>query len=331
MTRLLFALLLLPVLSGCSELAEHGPVSAKVLQQMEASSLTKSQFLQRIPRTRLLPAQPVTLPFRMIAGVPVMEVKLSGRRVVPMMVDTGATRTMIHAGMAAAHDVPVMRAQDATVELRGVVGREQGRIGLLDPLVLGGWSLNGYPCLVRTYENRVLNRRGTASFPDSFLGFDVALQHCTFLTLDYRSKQVTFGFGSHFRGGLGPRATRAPFQIKQGVPFITLKSGGKSWEAIVDTGSFNGIEISEPVALHLGVQDQGEKVRGLYLMAVGGTVTSSQANLRTVKLPDLTLLGDRYQDISVDIAPGPSRVGSLFLKGHRVTFDFGRKLLWLEW
>lgn len=329
--RAFTALFLLLFLSGCTELADHGPSSPRTLSRMETQAVTKDVFLRRMRSDVPLPSTPLTLPFELVDGVPVIEAGLNGYGPVPMMLDTGASRTMVQASLVVAAKVPVMHASDATVELQGIVGREQGRIGLLDPLTLASWSLHGYPCLVRTYENRLTNRRGASRFPECLLGFDVALNRCSFLTLDYPSNEVIFGFQKRFSPQAGKRLASTPFRLKQGVPVITLRSGAVSWEAIVDTGSFNKIEISESLAGRLGVQDEGEQVKGMYLMAVGGTVTSHQANLRTVKLPDLTLVGDHYRDVRVDIAPGPPRVGSFFLKHYRVTFDMKRKLLHLEW
>lgn len=122
-----------------------------------------------------------------------------------------------------------------------------------------------------------------------------------------------------------------PFRLQHGVPFVTLKSGKVTWEAIVDTGSFNGVEISEDVAMRLGVHRSGTPVRGLHLLSIGGTVTSEQINLRTVRLPEVRFMGGRYTNAEVDISPGPPRVGSGFLKDYRVTFDFKKRSLWLEW
>lgn len=329
--RLTAALLAPFFLGACSQLADHGPISAGTLAQMEQQVLTKDQFCDRMERPSPPPAEAVTLPLRMVAGVPVLKALINGHGEEAMMLDTGASRSMIQANTAVKKRVPVLPAEDATVELQGVVGKEQSRIGLLDPLVLGNWALNGYPCLVRTYENRLHGMRGADSFPESLLGFDVAANRCSYLTVDYRGEQVTFGFRTAYEPILRHRAGSAPFRMDRGVPFITLQSGKEKWEAIVDTGSFNGLEISEEVAKRLGVQDQGEVVRGLYLMAVGGTVNSAQVNLRKVKLPAVAFLGETYRDAEVDIAPGMPRVGSYFLKDYRVTFDFKQKKLWLEW
>lgn len=298
---------------------------------MESQVVTKEQFLKRLKRPSPPPSRTVSLPLRMAAGVPVVKALINGHGAETMMFDTGASRSMIHAGTAVEKKIPVLRAEDATVELQGVVGKEQSRLGLLDPLILGTWALNGYPCLVRTYENRLHGMRGASSFPESLLGFDVASRNCSYLTVDYRAKQITFGFQQAFAPRAPSRSGSSTFKIEHGVPFITMQSGKEKWEAIVDTGSFNGIEISEEVAKRLGVQNDGEAVHGLYLMAVGGTVSSTQANMRMVKLKDISFLGDTYRDAEVDIAPGPPRVGSFFLKDYRVTFDFQRKKLWLEW
>jgi hypothetical protein len=115
------------------------------------------------------------------------------------------------------------------------------------------------------------------------------------------------------------------------VPFIDLKAKGVKWSCIIDTGSFNGIEIDEAIAKKLGVQDQGKIVEGLILVAVGGMVSSDKARLRTVTLPEITLLGESHKQAEVDISPGIPRVGSFYLKDYRVTFDFRQKRVWLEW
>jgi predicted aspartyl protease len=325
--RFILPLCLLPFLAGCTQVAGHRPVSAKIQARMEAMVLTREDFLAQVQSRRGTPTEPVTIPFQLKAGVPVIKVAINGGKEVPMMLDTGASRTMIHATTAVDQKVGILRATVATVEMQGVVGREKGRIGLLNSLRVGGWTLTGYPCLVRTFQNHTAN----TDFPKCLMGFDVALEHCSYLTLDYRNGNTTFGFGGPFRSPVGKRTAYSPFSIRHGVPFITLQAGGKSWEAIVDTGSFNGVEINEDTAKKLGVQDQGVAVKDLYLMAVGGTVSSGQVKMRTVRLPSLKFFGDIYREVAVDIAPGPPRVGSHFLKDYRVTFDLRRKRLWLEW
>jgi len=271
--------------------------------------------------------QEMTVPFRLVSGTPWIMAGVNGGAEVPMMLDTGAARLMIHADTAAAHRLTVVRAEEVQVTMLGVIGSEQGRVGLLSPLRIGGWRLEGWPCFIRTHENRL----GGLRFPSNILGFDLPLRTCSYLTLDYPRGQATFGFRQPYQPRKGGHRTCAPFKISEGVPFIKLRALGQSWDALVDTGSFNGIEISQTLAVRLGVQDQGEEVKGLYLMAVGGTVSSKDAGLRTLTLPEISLLGETYSQAQVDISPGPPRVGTFFLKDYRVTFDLRRRLLWLEW
>jgi hypothetical protein len=242
------------------------------------------------------------------------------------MLDTGAARLVMGARSAAKARVPTVKAGEVQATMIGVVGTEPGLVGMLGPLTIGTWQVPSWPCFVRTFES---HGQG-ASYPENILGFDLAARWCSFLTVDYRSRQSVFGFGLGYRPR-GPRISQAPFHLRDGVAFITLESGGVSWEAVVDTGSFNGIEIDEAIAKKLGVQDQGQVVKGLVLMAVGGAVTSDQARLRSIMLPSLKLLGARYPRARVDISPGIPRVGSGFLRDYRVTFDFQQRKLWLEW
>ena len=329
--RLLSALSLLfspLLLTQCVEKADHRPVSAGTLAKLDTQVVSKAQFMEMLKHHGPRPTAPVAVPMDLLARLPIVDVQIGPKGKVPMMLDTGASRTMIQASLAVKKKLPILNPTEMTVEMKGVVGSEQGRIGLLDPLTVGTWSVHDYPCFVRTYQSQMLY---LADFPESLLGFDLAHENCTYLTLDYPRNRAVFGFGQNYTARPGARTSKTPFIVKKGVPFITVKSGGVSWEALVDSGSFNGIEINEEIAARLKLQNQGQKIEGLYLLSIGGTVTSSEANMRTVKLKDLNVFSGTYRDAEVDISPGIPRIGSFFLKDYRVTFDFKRKLLWLEW
>jgi len=328
--RLCLAILLLLV-TGCSQAPSHAPVSARVLKKLEKRSISKADFIQRLSTVDAgvrsgLPGQAVTLPFEFRSNTPVIKARGADGRPVAMLLDTGAARTVLSSRTAVELAVPTIRPDEAKATLLGVVGQEEGRVGMISPLHLGGWNVPAYPCFVRTYETS----GGGVLYPDNILGFDLVSRYCTYLTLDYPGREATFGFGRSFLAKKGPGVQSAAFRLKDGVASVDLACKGVKWPCILDTGSFNGIEISEGVAKKLGVQDQGEVVQGLMLVAVGGAVTSDHVRLRTVKLPELALLGGRYQEVEVDISPGLPRVGSFFLKDYRVTFDFRRMRVWLE-
>ncbi|HYF34137.1 MAG TPA: retroviral-like aspartic protease family protein [Prosthecobacter sp.] len=315
--------------------ASHGPVSERLLRRLDADAITRAMVLERVQsgQMRVSLAAPeeraVTLPFSLNDGTPHVQVGVNGRPVT-MVLDTGAVKTLIQASVAAERKVTMLTEREATVSMRGVIGIEKARVGILEPLQIGPWQLYAYPCIVRTHENTVRGLFGDMNWSSNLLGFDVAAKLATYLTLDYRTRQATYGFHQMFPRPQGKRVASAPLKMSGGAPFITLKSGGHSWDALVDTGSFNGIEISQQLAERLRV-GQGEAVRGLYLMSVGGSTTSAAAGLRTVTLPAIAMFGETFPQAQVDVSPGPPRVGSFFFKDYRVTFDFKRRLVWLEW
>lgn len=323
---------------GCvvAPVGEHGPVSDRVLKKLNAREMSRAEMLAKVKsgemRVTLRPPaeRTIAVPLRLEGGTPHVMVGINGKPGVRMALDTGAIKTMIHATDAVAHQVKVLPAEDVTVSMHGVMGEEKGRLGILEPLQIGSWELYGYPCVIRTHDNTLRSSFGSVNWKSNLLGFDVAAKLATFLTLDYRAGRAVYGFHEAFTPPKGGHVASGPFTLRQGSPFITLRAGGQSWEALVDTGSFNGIEISQGIAARLKV-GQGEAVRGLYLLSVGGTTTSAAAGLRTVTVPEVTVLGETYRKAQVDVAPGPPRVGSFFLKDYRVTFDFRRRLLWLEW
>ncbi len=326
------SLLALLLFGACAPVTPHGPVDAGILKKMDAQAITRAEFQRRLQSPALLsslvpPHSGITLPFSMVSGTPCIQAGIGAGKTLQMMIDTGAARMMIHSRTVVQHQFPVVRSDQARVTMMGVAGSEQGRLGLVAPLQLGAWQMQGYPCFIRTQESRLQGAQPTTDI----LGFDLPARVCSYLTFDYLEKTVTFAFRETFTPKAGLSSSSAPLSITQGVPFIQANAKGVSWQCLVDTGSFNGIEIDEALAAKLGVQDQGTPVKGLYLIAVGGTLSSETARLRTVTLNEISLIGGKHTKAEVDISPGLPRVGSFFLKDYRVTFDFRRRRLWLEW
>jgi hypothetical protein len=327
----LLTLLHLIFLAACASAPRQGPLSPAKLRKLEAGALRTQEFASQL-RKPSKPALPrITLPFRLEGGVPVVEAVLNGRKA-RLIFDTGATRTVLQAGTAIRHGVPVVADPEATATMSGVVGREQARVGLIRTLELGSWRIDGLPCLVRLNESKISAAQTGASTDVDLLGFDLLRAACSQVILDHARKQITLEFASSKGHPKGPRASISTFKLHEGVPAIRLRSGRLAWDAIFDTGSFNGIEISPQIAARLGFDEsQGRPVEGLYLIGVGGTLTSDEARLRTIKLPSLTLLGQTYENAEVDISPGIPRVGQFFLKDYLVTLDLRRQQIWLEW
>ncbi len=317
--------------TGCQVVPQHGPVSARTMKALTRKAEPKQAFLSRLngvdqAMRELLPKAPVRVPWVLQLNTPVIQVRSERARPVRLMLDTGAARLVMGAQSAVELGLPTVKADEVQATMIGVVGKETGLIGMAGPFWVGDWQIPAYPCFVRTFQTS----GHQVAYPENILGVDLPARYCRYLTLDYLRKEAVFGFGQNFQPQACQRSS-APFVIREGVIFIELQSGQVKWQAILDSGSFNGIEISETIAKQLGVQDQGRVVQGLVLIAVGGTVSSQEARLRTLQLPSLQMLGGRYEKPEVDIAPGIPRVGSEFLRDYRVTLDFDQRRVWLEW
>lgn len=318
--------------SGCTHMNGHGPVSAGTMQKLQSRSMTKADFIGQLkvmdPNIRsTLPIGKVSLPFDFKTKTPVIKAAGPEDQPLSMLFDTGAARTVLAASTAVKSKVATIHAQEAMSTMLGVVGNEQGLVGIIRPLRIGSWTLSAYPCFVRLHETF---GKGIA-YASDILGFDLPARYCSQLTFDYPNRKVLLSFQENFKRRERMNAASVPFTIQRGVPYVKVQAKGVTWSSLIDTGSFNGIEINETVAKRLGVQDQGVIVEGLTLVAVGGMISSDKAKLRTVKLPEVRLLGGIYKQAEVDISPGPPRIGSFFLKDYRVTFDFQTNHLWLEW
>ena len=317
--------------AGCGSIGGHGPVSAGTMRKLQSRAISRDEFAKRLKGAdsavrHSLPDRRITIPFDFRSNTTVINAAGPEDQPLSMLLDTGAARMVLGASTATKLRIPTIKASEAQAMMIGVVGNEAGLVGLVSPFRIATWTVPAYPCFVRTQESF---GEGIA-YPSNILGFDLLSRYCTYLTLDYPKREATLAFKERFRPAQ-VHTSSAPFRIKHDVPFIDLKAKGVKWSCIIDTGSFNGIEIDEAIAKKLGVQDQGKIVEGLMLVAVGGMVSSDKARLRTVTLPEITLLGDSHKKAEVDISPGIPRVGSFYLKDYRVTFDFRQKRVWLEW
>ena len=183
------------LLSGCSltPSVSHGPVTEETLRRLDERAISKDQLFAGLAtgaiRTDLSGHhENVVIPLHLVNGTPRIDVGINGGAA-QMLLDSGAARTMIEASVAVKNKVTLLRAEDATVSMRGVIGNEEGRLGVLSPLKIGPWELHGYPCIVRTHQNTVRTGLGSTKVESSLLGFDIPSRFCTYLTIDYRTSK----------------------------------------------------------------------------------------------------------------------------------------------
>lgn len=276
-----------------------------------------------LPMAPLNPAADVTVPTQFRAGTPHVMASINGRGAMPLLLDTGATLSVFEPEVAT--DCGLMPSGGRRVQIRGVHGAAGASQAVMNTMDLGRWHATNVACLVRGSSSSRPGGLGSA-----ILGMDHLRRHCSFLTIDYRRSGVELGF-SHAFQPTSRAVTRTPLRWMNGMPVIRVSSGGISWDAVVDSGSSWGIVIDQSTAARLGHAHGGMSMGdGLILSGVGGSVRADQVGARTIQVPAAVLCGERYEGATLYVMPGPSRIGSRFWQGTRLTLDFRGNALWLE-
>jgi predicted aspartyl protease len=266
----------------------------------------------------------VVVPMRLMGETPHVMASINGRQPLPLLLDTGATYSIVTPDVATGLDLQPTGGSRVTV--RGVHGTTGATQAVMSTMQVGEWRATDVACLVRGMPGSSSNALGHA-----ILGMNHMRYYCSFLTIDYRRNTVELGFSRPYQP-LSPAATRTPLRWSNGLPMIRVSSGGISWDAIVDTGSCWGIVIDQDTAARLGHAYDGQRMGDdVILSGVGGSVGAGQAGARVLQLSNAYLCGEpRNENTTAYVMPGPKRVGSLYWQGTRLTVDFRSNVLWLE-
>ncbi|HRH94476.1 MAG TPA: retropepsin-like aspartic protease [Prosthecobacter sp.] len=300
-------------------------------QAVPASELKLSKAGLNVRTVSVPPPEGVLrVPMYYENGIPHIKVSLNGRKPKNFMLDTGATFSVFDAEQAVEYGLRTVPQVRPT--MAGVLGREPGMAALIPTVQIGPWRLENLPCIIRMQRTAWGSGILKEHLGVSVLGVHLAANHCKYLTLDFLKEQVEFGFTRSYPGKVRKHLHKTNLNMSNGVPTTVLKYGRISWEAVVDSGSVFGVQLDQRVAQVLGYKDGGWNVGGNYLITgVGGAQTPDQAKVRVLEFQALGLFGSYYPFAEVDVMPGPSRLGTYLLEDYRVTLDFERKLLWIEW
>jgi len=272
----------------------------------------------------------VTLPMNARDGLPVIPCSLNGRSDVQMILDTGSQGCVLEAKTAIAAGVQVLNPQQTSFKLVGVAGVESAILGLPDSVALGNWQIHHQPCLIRTHQNEIrsgwpLSKRRAFDF--NVWGMIPTRHACSWLTLDYPAKKAVFSFKGEFRPLPNHKVWSAPLMIRQGLPYVLVKSRDVTWMALVDTGSSSQAEVSEETISKMGL---GPSARVIKSTRIGVGTTSQSATNRYVWLPKIEKLGPPIINVNALVVSDQSKIGSGMLSAFRVTLDFKHSKLWLE-
>jgi hypothetical protein len=269
------------------------------------------------------------LAMQLSGRLPYINATINDSRAKPILVDSGSAYSLLQASTAIRSNVILFDPGTMPMRVTGIAGKESVRGGLMT-LGLGDWRASSVPTMVRTHRTdmAMLGAVRTESLDTDILGISPLKSLCTFMTLDYRRGQFILGADTTFR--LLQTGRGVPLIFRNGLPHILMSSGGFQWLSLIDTGSAYGIEVPLEIAQKLGADRGAIPVEDTHQIGIGGTVDVQKLGVSVTRLARIDGLGKPLLQFPVAIRPGEGRIGSNFLRGYRITFDFQRHLFVME-
>jgi predicted aspartyl protease len=329
----LFVTTLVLVLIACSA-PQHGAVSASSQRKLAALTLTQDEGKELLygPKSLRLGVSgegTFRIPFTLQNRRPHVRVSVNGAGPQSFLFDTGASLSAIEARTAIQHRLPLFDSSQVPAKARGIGGEEAMRFSFAT-LGIGEFTLQNVPLFVRTHQNevRILGPMLKESLHTDILGFNPLAVFVKYITIDYPRRSISFSTTDRYQPAASAR--RARLKVRNLLPYVTLRIGEVTWEALLDTGSSFGVEVSRDVAAQLGILEKAMPVVGGVHYGIGGSVDTTVQDIRHAVVPRLDGLGAPFQNVGVGIRPNLSLIGSFFLQHFRVTLDLDRGMLYLE-
>ena len=333
----LLAAFLLALPSCSNPQASNEAVAGSVLNQlrqqtseMSALGMTRRGDMASFSASWDAP-EVVRVPMLRVHDLPAVACYINGRDAVPVIVDSGSQGCVLEASTAVAKHVRIVNPSEARFTLSGIAGTEFALMGLPDLVTIGEWKLSRFPVLVRTHQSHVST--GIPFFQRRFhfnvWGMDPIHRLCSYLTLDYPKSEVSFGFGKTYHPE-HKLSWRSPLKFKMGLPVVRLRSGGHSWDAIVDTGASSLLEIDDATATRLHLHQKAQPAEATRVGVGGGGGEGKVVMTEMAQLPKLEGLGPEMENIDALLVSDYSKVGTGLLSAFRITLDFSRGEIWLE-
>lgn len=263
-------------------------------------------------------AAATVVPLDMTTGRPVVEITAGTSRTLQMVLDTGATGSVVAAGVAEELGLAPVGRQ--------LVGDPGGRgAHEVDRVALADVSLAGVP--LGDVEAASLDLPavpGPGGRPvDGVLGLRALDGHL--VTLDLAAGELRLEPG----GSLGPDdAGVVPYYLDRGLPWIQVTVGPLTVHAFLDTGNPGQLTMSEHLARHLELASEP-------VVVARGRTVSSTFEIRAAQLAGDVVVAGHVLSHPTIMFDGLHRgtegnLGSGFLRQFVVTVDQQHHLLRLE-
>lgn len=273
-----------------------------------------------------LPERPVAVPMdRSLGGLPTIRMTLNHKKAIPVVVDTGAQLSVVEADLAIAAKADVYAPADGMLRVAGVGGEERVYLARFESATIGSMEFSDFVTLLRRHTSALrLGGMRVGGFDVNLLGAPVIVAF-SYVTFDFPAGRIVFSGGTPFVPSRG--AVRIPLEVRDSLPYVPLRIGGRTYQAMVDTGARDQIFLNDEVVRELGLQDRAKAGEKFKAAGLGGMIRGTQFNIPVVHLGEMPLT-----NVLVDSSTGPwrARIGSELLERWRTTFDFRGGALWLE-
>jgi predicted aspartyl protease len=273
-----------------------------------------------------LPVEPVEIPMeRSIARLPAATVMLNGAKPLRMIMDTGAQLSVVDASSAIAAKADVFAPEGGMLRVAGVGGEERAWLARFDRARFGPIELNGLVTIVRRETSNV----HFGGVPFGTLGVNLVgapvLGAFSFVTFDFPRERLVFSGETRFVPSRG--AVRIPMTVRDSLPYVPLGVGGRTIQAMVDTGARDELFLNEEIVRKWKLDSLADAGGTFKAAGLGGMIRGRRFRLPAVRLGQFTV-----ENVFVDTSSGPwqARIGSELLERWRSTFDFRGGALWLE-
>jgi len=281
----------------------------------------------------IYPAEPVTIPLlppdSKHSTQPRIGARLNGGAAVPLVVDTGAPVTLIHASVALRNNVGIADPDKLRSYFQGLAGDEKTYFGLIRQMAVGDLLFRNVFTAIRTqsYERRILGVWHSLHWEGNLIGMS-SLFRFAYLMLDYHGGKATFSSREWYLEPQSSLLARVPFEMKSAQVIVDLRVDATNhFKAMVDTGNDAPLMMSSNLVWKTGYQSLAQTGKPGKYVGLGGEMET-----RTFILPRVDLGGVTFTNVETVSGPESFGVvlGSGFLKNYKTTFDFRRKILWLE-
>ena len=331
--------------SGCSstDSTQPRPLPSSVMEELNSRSARPEmlgfeldparQTIVRGPATTYhAPSNAISLPFSLERGWPAVTARLNGTFDAILVVDTGASVTSLAGRTAASARVRTIGTNYLSAQLvRGVGGTERTVFGLVDRFSLGELNVTNMAVNVRLEETPGTAKPfGRGPRRDNLLGLRPVLLGSSYITIDYPHHVLTISPRGEFpapaqKSGSRP-VLQVPFEVSNdGIRVVLGFPNGRRGEFVVDTGFSGEILMSTRATQLAGLDDAVRQGRQGAVRGIGGETLQIAFTLDWIELG-----GRRFGYVKASTGAQHDLIGSGWLRQFSVTFDFKRRVMWLE-